>query len=82
MSQEVKVVEESAAYAALQHGMTEVETVAKASADETARDWVALIATGDWSLSDVEARPYQDLSDDEMRERVRTLLDAEVGDDE
>jgi len=75
---EVAVVDESTAYAAIQRGMTEVETVAKASVDETARDWVALIAAGDWSLDDVEARPYQEISDDEMRERVRQLRDTEA----
>jgi len=74
---EVAVVEEDEQYVKLQRGMREVDKVAKASVDETARDWVALIAAGDWSLDDVESRPYQEISDDEMRERVRQLRDTE-----
>jgi hypothetical protein len=74
---EAAVVEEDDRYVKLQRGMREVNKVVKASVDETARDWVALIATGDWSLDDVEARPYQEITDDEMRERVRQLRDAE-----
>jgi len=74
---EAAVVEEDDRYVKIQQGMREVNKVAKASPDETARDWVALIAAGDWSLDDVAARPYQEISDDEMRERVRQLRDTE-----
>jgi len=75
---EAAVVEEDDRYVKLQRGIREVDKVVKASIDETARDWVALIATGDWSLDDVAARPYQEISDDEMRERVRQLRDTEA----
>jgi len=74
---EAAVVEEDDRYVKIQEGMREVNKVVKASIDETARDWAALIATGDWSLDDVAARPYQEISDDEMRERVRELRDTE-----
>jgi len=74
---EAAVVEEDDRYVKLQRGMREVDKVVKASVDETARDWVALIAAGDWSLADVESRPYQEISDEQMRERVRELLNAE-----
>jgi hypothetical protein len=45
-----------------------------ATPEETVQDWVALIKAGAADFGDVEARPYQDWSDDEMQERV----DAEL----
>lgn len=44
------------------------------SPEQTVQDWVALIRAGDWRLDDVEARPYQDWTDEQMRERVDAAL--------
>jgi len=75
---ELVVVEEDREFAKLQQGMDEPQQVRKATVDETVQDWLALLRSdGDWSLSDVAARPYQEVSDDEMRERVRQLRDTE-----
>jgi len=75
---EVEVVEEDREFAKLQQGMNEPRQVRKATVDETMQDWLALLRSdGDWSLDDVAARPYQEISDDEMRERVRQLRDTE-----
>jgi len=75
---EVEVVEEDREFAKLQQGMNEPRQVRKATVDETVQDWLALLRSdGDWSLDDVAARPYQEINDDEMRERVRQLRDTE-----
>lgn len=55
---------------------TEDEQVQRRAAtpEETVQDWVALIRAGDARLRDVEPRPYQDWTAEQMQERV----DAEL----
>lgn len=55
---------------------TEDEQVQRQAAtpEQTVQDWVALIRAGGASLRDVEPRPYQDWTAEEMQQRV----DAEL----